>query len=116
MDTAGANNQRPSEAESEEQSEEEGRLAPDYAEEEVADKVDNVVPTFAYHAAPVVGLGGSAGSLAALKTFFERMPHDTGLSFVVVTHLSPDHESLMAEILQTCTSMKVTQVSERAAI
>src|SRR5436190_12845541 len=94
----------------------EGRAAPDYAEQAVADKVDNVVPAFTYHASPVVGLGGSAGSLAALKTFFEGMPDDTGLSFVVVTHLSPDHESLMAEILQRSTKMKVAQVSERVSI
>jgi hypothetical protein len=37
----------------------------------------------------VVGLGGSAGSIEALKTFFSCMPEDSGLAFVVVLHLSP---------------------------
>ena len=35
----------------------------------------------------VVGLGGSAGSIEALKTFFAHMPEDSGLAFVVVLHL-----------------------------
>jgi two-component system, chemotaxis family, CheB/CheR fusion protein len=41
----------------------------------------------------VVGLGGSAGSIRALQTFFSRMPGDSGLAFVVVLHLSPQYES-----------------------
>ena len=41
----------------------------------------------------VVGLGGSAGSIDALKTFFSYMPEDSGLAFVVVLHLSPKYES-----------------------
>lgn len=48
----------------------------------------------------VVGIGASAGGLAALKAFFERVPAESGLAFVVVVHLSPDHESHLAELLQ----------------
>lgn len=73
--------------------------------------MDNMVPTHGYHRQPVVGLGGSAGALEALKVFFEAMPSDTGMAFVVVTHLSPDHESLMADILQHITAMPVVQVT-----
>ncbi|WP_374685919.1 chemotaxis protein CheB [Promineifilum sp.] len=62
----------------------------------------------------VVGLGASAGGLEALSAFFEVMPPDTGMAFVVVTHLSPDHKSLMDELLQRHTSMPVIQVSEEA--
>jgi len=60
----------------------------------------------------VVGLGGSAGSIEALKTFFSYMPEDSGLAFVVVLHLSPEYESRLAGVLQTWTSMPVIQVSE----
>lgn len=56
---------------------------------------------------PMVGLGGSAGSLQCLKTFFENIPADTGMVFVVVLHLSPEHESTLPQLLQRSTSMKV---------
>ena len=69
--------------------------SPDHAEEDVADELDNVVPTRGYQMLPVVGLGGSAGSIAALQAFFQWLPVDTGMAFVVVLHLSPDHDSAM---------------------
>ncbi|MEO5717288.1 MAG: PAS domain S-box protein [Chthoniobacterales bacterium] len=59
----------------------------------------------------VVGLGASAGGVAPLQQFFADMPADTGLAFVVVMHLSPEHESNLAAILQQKTSMPVTQVT-----
>src|SRR5690349_17604410 len=90
--------------------------AADYAEEALSGEMGKAVPTFAYHAATVVGLGASAGGLAALRTFFERMPPNSGITFVVVTHLSPDHESLLPEILQTSTTMKVAQVTGRVIV
>ncbi|RYF48049.1 MAG: histidine kinase, partial [Cytophagaceae bacterium] len=52
----------------------------------------------------------------ALQDFFERMPADTGMTFVVVTHLAPDHESLLADILQRSTSMPVVQVDRRVKV
>jgi len=60
----------------------------------------------------VVGIGASAGGLEALTAFFEEMPPDTGMTFVVVTHLSPDHKSVMDELLQRHTAMPVKQVLE----
>jgi two-component system, chemotaxis family, CheB/CheR fusion protein len=57
----------------------------------------------------VVGLGGSAGSVLALQRFFETMPADSGMSFVVILHLSPDHESVLSEVLQRVTRMPVMQ-------
>jgi two-component system, chemotaxis family, CheB/CheR fusion protein len=59
----------------------------------------------------IVGLGGSAGSIGALKTFFSHMPGDSGLAFVVVLHLSPAYESHLAGVLQKYTPMPVIQVS-----
>jgi two-component system, chemotaxis family, CheB/CheR fusion protein len=85
--------------------------APDAAEERLADVTDNVIPSRAFHAVPVVGLGGSAGSLPALQAFFRAMPADSGMAFVVVIHLSPEHESKLAEILQRETTMPVAQVA-----
>jgi two-component system, chemotaxis family, CheB/CheR fusion protein len=61
----------------------------------------------------VIGIGASAGGLAALRSFFAAMPLDPGITFVVVTHLSPEHESLLPELLQTHTQMPVAQVTER---
>jgi two-component system CheB/CheR fusion protein len=59
----------------------------------------------------VVGIGASAGGLKALQVFFESLPDNTGMAFVVITHLHPEHESHLAEILQNSTRMPVTQVS-----
>lgn len=65
---------------------------------------------------PVVGIGASAGGLQALLRFFERMPAANGMAFVVILHLSPDHESNVAEILQRIARMPVMQVTELTAI
>ena len=64
----------------------------------------------------VVGIGASAGGLAALKTFFEQVPADGDLAFVVVMHLSPEHESHLAELLQPHVAMPVQQVTETTAL
>ena len=86
-------------------------IAPDIAEQELGDQMDNVVPTHGYGLPPMVGLGGSAGSIAALQEFFQATPPDLGASFVVIIHLSPEHESNLAAILQRSTSMPVRQVT-----
>jgi two-component system CheB/CheR fusion protein len=58
---------------------------------------------------PMVGLGGSAGSIKALADFFRVMPTDSGMIFVVILHLSPTHESTLAELLSRSTKMPVVQ-------
>ncbi|TRX73721.1 CheR family methyltransferase [Pseudomonas mangiferae] len=65
---------------------------------------------------PVVGLGASAGGLQALLTFFENMPKDTGMAFVVVMHLAPDFESSADKILAKSTKMPVQQVTQTTQI
>ena len=65
---------------------------------------------------PVVGIGASAGGLSALLRFFEHMRADSGMAFVVVLHLSPQHESNAASILQRVTAMPVTQVLQPTLI
>lgn len=55
----------------------------------------------------VVGIGASAGGLEAIEAFFSTVPHDSGLAFVIIQHLSPDYKSLMPEILLKRTSLPV---------
>ena len=64
----------------------------------------------------VIGIGASAGGLEALQQFFSCMPPNSGLSFVVVQHLSPDYKSLMADILSNHTEMQVYQAENDMAI
>ena len=85
-------------------------LNPDRAEEEFAAGDDGTVPARGYQMLPTVGLGGSAGSIPALRDFFSRMPADTGMAFVVIVHLSPSHESALADLLQRVTAMPVIGV------
>ena len=56
---------------------------------------------------PVVGLGASAGGLEAFQTFLAATPVDSGLAFVLVQHLDPNHESMLAELLSRRTEMPV---------
>ena len=55
----------------------------------------------------LVGIGASAGGLEAIEKFFQNMPVDSGMSFVVVQHLSPDFKSLMNELLARHTEMVI---------
>ena len=48
---------------------------------------------------PVVGIGASAGGLDACKEFFEFLPANTGMAFVLVQHLDPHHKSMLTELL-----------------
>ncbi|NEX61795.1 chemotaxis protein CheB [Noviherbaspirillum galbum] len=64
----------------------------------------------------VVGIGASAGGIEALIRFFEAMPSENGMAFVVVIHLSPTHKSNIAQILQEKTKMPVLQVTQTVAI
>lgn len=64
----------------------------------------------------MVGIGASASGLNALNTFFDSLSPDTGLAFVVVTHLHPEHKSHLAELLQNHTKMPVTQVMEKLKV
>src|SRR3954468_8942005 len=58
----------------------------------------------------VVGIGASAGGLAALRTLLGAMPRAPGFACVVVVHLAPQHESHLVELLQPYTPMRVQQV------
>lgn len=63
-------------------------------------------------ACPVVGLGASAGGLEAFQTFLTAASPDAGLAYVLVQHLDPNHESMLAELLSRRTNMPVRQVTD----
>ena len=61
---------------------------------------------------PIVGIGSSAGGIEALISFFSAMPATTGMAFVVIQHMSPEHKSLLPEILQQHTRLAVHQATD----
>ena len=63
---------------------------------------------------PVVGIGASAGGLAAFEAFFSGMPADVepGMAFVLVQHLAPDHKSILVELIRGYTRMQVFEVED----
>ena len=64
----------------------------------------------------VIGIGTSAGGLEASEIFLRNVPPDCGLAFVIVQHMDPNHEGMLAELLQKATPMKVTQVVDQTQI
>jgi two-component system CheB/CheR fusion protein len=64
----------------------------------------------------VVGVGASAGGLEAINELFDSMPANTGFSFILVQHLSPDHKSLMGDLLSKHTEMQVLLAEEAMPI
>ena len=65
---------------------------------------------------PIVGVGASAGGLEALEEFLGGVPEDSGMAFVIIQHLDPTHQGIMAELLQRGTKMKVSQVKDRTKV
>ena len=61
----------------------------------------------------IVGIGASAGGVQALEAFFQNLPDNPEAAFVVVQHLSPNHRSMMTEILQRKTSLPVQDVQDQ---
>jgi two-component system CheB/CheR fusion protein len=59
-----------------------------------------------------VGVGASAGGLEALEQLFSNLPADSGMGFVVVTHLDPSHKSMMSELLARVTRMHVVEAKD----
>ena len=60
---------------------------------------------------PVVGIGASAGGLDAFKKLLRAIPEDSGMAYVLVQHLDPNHESMLPEILQKVTTIPVLEIS-----
>ncbi len=64
----------------------------------------------------IVGIGASAGGLRAITEFFDHIPSQTDMAFVVIQHLSPDFKSMMSELLQKHTKMKIWVVNKPTII
>ena len=60
----------------------------------------------------IVGIGASAGGLAAFRAFLAAMPPDSGMAFVLVQHLAPDHKSILTELLGKVTAMPVVEAED----
>lgn len=65
---------------------------------------------------PIVAIGASAGGLEALEKLFDGLACDSGATFVVIQHLSPDYKSMMANLLSRHTAMPVIMVEQDMAI
>ena len=65
---------------------------------------------------PIVGIGASAGGLDAYRRLVEHLPTDTGMAFVLVQHLDPQHRSLLAELIGSATRMPVTEATDGVAV
>lgn len=76
---------------------------------------DNAGPDAAPHFL-IVGLGASAGGIQALTRFFEHVPANSGVAYVVILHLSPEHDSRLAEVLQGACTLPVSQVLKEVRV
>ena len=78
--------------------------------------IETVAPSAAGF--PIVGIGASAGGLAAFEAFFSGMPADTdpNMAFVLVQHLAPDHKSILSDLIQRYTRMQVFEVDDGMAV
>lgn len=62
----------------------------------------------------ITAIGGSADGIKALEVFFTNLEESSGIAFVIIQHLSPDHKSILPEILQKKTGLKVLEIENNA--
>jgi two-component system CheB/CheR fusion protein len=65
---------------------------------------------------PVVGIGASAGGLEAFTKLLQHLPADTGMAFVLIQHLDPKHDSILASLLSRATKMRVVEATHQMRI
>jgi chemotaxis response regulator CheB len=65
---------------------------------------------------PIVGIGASAGGLEAFTELLRHLPPDTGMGFVLVQHLDPQHESALTQLLARATSLPVREVTDNLRV
>lgn len=65
---------------------------------------------------PIVALGGSAGSFVAFEKFFRHMPLKSGIGFVIIMHLDPNHKARVSELIQNFTAMPVKEAEDGMTI
>src|SRR6478735_4376484 len=65
---------------------------------------------------PVVGIGASAGGLDAFKRLLKVIPENSGMAYILVQHLDPAHESILADLLQKVTKVPVTEITDNIEV
>jgi len=65
---------------------------------------------------PIVAIGASAGGIQALSQFFAQVDEHSGMAYVVILHLSPNHDSKLAELLSQVTPLPVNQLTKKERI
>nr|MBA2563212.1 hypothetical protein [Chitinophagaceae bacterium] len=65
---------------------------------------------------PVVGIGASAGGLEAFKNLIQAIPENSGMAYILVQHLHPEHESALPEILQRVSKIPVIEISDNVHV
>ena len=65
---------------------------------------------------PIVGVGASAGGLEAFSALLTHLPVDTGMGFVLVQHLDPEHDSALTQLLGRATSLPVHEVTDNLRV
>jgi hypothetical protein len=73
-------------------------------------------PVMGNRPALIVGIGASAGGLDACRSFLAVMPANSGMAFVLIQHLSPDHKSMLADLLGKSTDMRVIEATDGITI
>ena len=81
-----------------------------------ADPLDPKVRSMPEPNFPIIGLGASAGGLEAFENFFRHIKPDSGMAFILVSHLDPSHESMLTEILQRVTTMPVIEAQDQMVV
>jgi two-component system CheB/CheR fusion protein len=65
---------------------------------------------------PIVAIGGSAGSFASFEKFFNHLPIDSGMAFVLILHLDPQHKGQVSELIQNYTAMPVIEARDGVTV
>jgi two-component system, chemotaxis family, CheB/CheR fusion protein len=65
---------------------------------------------------PLVAIGASAGGLEAVTMLLQNLSVSTGMAFVYIQHLSPDHKSILSSLLTKATTMKVQEITNEVLI
>ena len=65
---------------------------------------------------PIIGIGASAGGLEAFELFFKSVPADSGMAYILISHLDPGHASMLTEILQRITSIPVSEAEDQMRV
>ncbi len=76
----------------------------------------NTQPQTSKKSFPIVGIGASAGGLEAFTQLLKSLPIDTGMAFVLIQHLAPNHKSLLADILSRQTQLPVSEVKDKTLV